>query len=126
MGVGSGIQLRSFCLYHFSKEAWNPHSAMEYGIYWFTGTREFHSVLLSPVLRWNPPPPLSKTHIRASTSVGLFSVSLSSRWLTRRRIRLADELVWSTHQEHIKDTGNLTELVRGIPHALVFVPPKPH
>ena len=50
MGVGSGLQLRSFCLYSFSKEAWNPHPAMEYGIYWFTGTRESHSVLLSPVL----------------------------------------------------------------------------
>ena len=35
----------------FSKKAWNPHSAMEYGICWFTGTREFQSVLLPPGLR---------------------------------------------------------------------------
>ena len=35
------LKLRSFCLYRFSKKAWNPHSAMEYGICWITGTREF-------------------------------------------------------------------------------------
>ena len=34
---------------------WNPHSAMEYGIRWFTGTREFQSVLLSPGLSEEKP-----------------------------------------------------------------------
>ena len=29
---------------------WNPHSATEYGICWYTGTRVFQSVLLSPAL----------------------------------------------------------------------------
>ena len=36
----------TFCLDRFSKKACNPHSAMEYGICWFTGTRAFQSLLL--------------------------------------------------------------------------------
>ena len=67
MGVGSGLKLRSFFYSRFSQKAWNPHSAMGYGICWFTGSREFQSVLSSvlceekrptkPQGPWGGPPP---------------------------------------------------------------------
>ena len=40
----------TFCFYRFLKKAGNPHSAMEYGICWFTGTGELWLVLLPPGL----------------------------------------------------------------------------